>query len=142
MRRRTLLRAAGATAGALAAGGLAALYGFRDDDAPAAGNAERWRVPLPDQPDALLVGGDTPLALRASLTAYGAADGKVRWRQDLGRNTVVTGRPGTAPLSAGADTVVFRTNENGSAQVRAVGLGDGRERWRRQFEGYVGDAVL
>jgi len=142
MRRRTLLRAAGATAGALAAGGLAALYGFRDDDAPAAGNAERWRVPLPDQPDALLLAGDTLLALGASLTAYGAADGKVRWRQDLGRNTVVTGRPGTAPLSAGADTVVFRTNENGSAQVRAVGLGDGRERWRRQFEGYVGDAVL
>ncbi|MER7279382.1 PQQ-binding-like beta-propeller repeat protein [Dactylosporangium sp. NPDC000244] len=146
MNRRTFLRAATAGAGALAVGGAVAWYGFRDDHGPAVPGAvstgRRWRVPLPDEPDALLLTGDTLLALGRTLTAYGTGDGKVRWQQDLGRNTVQTSRAGDAPVRIAGDGFVLRTQEGGAGQVRVAALGDGTERWRRAFAGYVGDLVL
>ncbi|MEU7874402.1 PQQ-binding-like beta-propeller repeat protein [Dactylosporangium sp. NPDC049140] len=146
MDRRTLLRVAAAGAGALAVGGAGAWYALRADESPSAPGAvsdgRRWRVTLPDQPDALLVAGDTVLALGTGLTAYGAGDGQVRWRQELGRNTVQTSRAGDAPIRAAGDAFVLRTQESGAAQVRVAALGDGRERWRRSFTGYLGDVVL
>ncbi|WP_433072966.1 PQQ-binding-like beta-propeller repeat protein [Dactylosporangium sp. CA-052675] len=146
MNRRTFLRAATAGAGALAVGGAVAWYGFRDDHEPAAPGAvstgRRWRVPLPDEPDALLLAGDTLLALGRTLSAYGAGDGAVRWRQDLGRNTVQTSRAGDAPIRVAGDGFVLRTQEGGAGEVRVAALADGTPRWRRALPGYVGDLVL
>ncbi|WP_433066002.1 PQQ-binding-like beta-propeller repeat protein [Dactylosporangium sp. CS-033363] len=170
MRRRTLLRAGGAAAGVLAAGGIAAWVGLREDPsvpgATAAGR--RWRVQLADQPDVLQLAGETLLALGSSLTAFGAADGTVRWQDELGRNTLQTARAGDLPVRMAGDAFVFRTQDRAAAppstpppstpppstpppstapqgtaaQVRVAGLGDGKDRWRRAFPGYVGDVAL
>src|SRR4051812_13554734 len=80
MDRRTLFRVAAAGAGAPGGGGAGAWYALGAGARPAVPGAvsdgRRWRVTLPDQPDALLVAGDTVLALGTALTAYGAGDGR------------------------------------------------------------------
>ncbi|MFI5907652.1 PQQ-binding-like beta-propeller repeat protein [Dactylosporangium sp. NPDC051541] len=141
MTRRTLLRAAGAAAGAVAVGGAAVWFGGRGSEPAPPGHdtPPRWRVAAADQPDTLLLSGDTLLALGDGLTAFNAATGAVRWHQDLGRNTVLPARLRTPPLRAAGDTLAYRTQDAGKIQIRTAKLLDGTERWRRDFEQYVGD---
>ncbi|MGI5241474.1 PQQ-binding-like beta-propeller repeat protein [Dactylosporangium sp. CA-139066] len=134
--RRALLLG-GAGAGALAVGG-GAWYASR-----LGGPAELlWRHALTTPADALDLAGDTLLVAGRGLTGYAAADGAVRWRQDAGRNVISPGRSGTAPFTGDRDAFAFRTESDGVATIRVAGLGDGRERWRRPFEGYLGSTLI
>ncbi|GAA2384164.1 PQQ-binding-like beta-propeller repeat protein [Dactylosporangium salmoneum] len=135
--RRGLL-VAGLGASAVAVGAGAAWYGGRFSG-PA---TLRWRKPLPVPADDLYLTGDTLLASGPGLTAYAAGDGAVRWKADIGRGDIAPGRSGTAPFSSDRDSFAIRTASSGSAVIRVAGLGDGAERWRRSFEGFLGSALL
>jgi outer membrane protein assembly factor BamB len=132
--RRTLLLG-GVSAAAIAGG---AWYSTRADG-PA---VLVWRQPLSAPADALHLGGDTLLVSGRGLAGYAAADGTVRWRQDTGRDPIAAGRGGTEPFTSSADAFAVRTDSDGDAAIRVLGLSDGRERWRRPFEGYLGSTVI
>jgi outer membrane protein assembly factor BamB len=101
-----------------------------------------WRRRLPVRAEALHLAGDTLLVAGGGLGAYSAADGAVRWRQDAALDDIAPGRSGTPPFTHDADAFAMRIEGGGSAVVRVAGLGDGAERWRRAFEGYLGGTLL
>jgi outer membrane protein assembly factor BamB len=141
MNRRALLRGAIA-AGVVATAGGAAWYAARRSEWAEVA----WSRPLAGEADALHLAGDTLLVAGpgTGLAGFAAADGTRIWERDLGGDSIVPGRTGTPSITHNANTFAYRTvgSGGGSAGLRVAGLGDGAERWRRAFEGYLGPAVL